>query len=151
MTVAENVATVPGDLGVGPQRVRRASTSFWRSSACRPPRYRRAADRTSCRAGSASVSAWRARSRPIRRSSLLDEPFGALDAVTRFALQKEFRALQQRHRRTAPFVTHDLGRSARIADRVVVVADARARVARAGRPHERRSPSARALREPAGL
>jgi osmoprotectant transport system ATP-binding protein len=39
---------------------------------------------------------------------LMDEPFGALDPITRAELQREFRALQQRLRKTVVFVTHDL-------------------------------------------
>ena len=38
----------------------------------------------------------------------MDEPFGALDAITRDELQREFRALQQRLQKTIVFVTHDL-------------------------------------------
>ena len=39
---------------------------------------------------------------------LMDEPFGALDAITRDELQREFRALQERLQKTIVFVTHDL-------------------------------------------
>ncbi|HLM61681.1 MAG TPA: ATP-binding cassette domain-containing protein, partial [Pyrinomonadaceae bacterium] len=39
---------------------------------------------------------------------LLDEPFGALDAITRVNLQKEFAALVKNLNKTAVFVTHDL-------------------------------------------
>jgi osmoprotectant transport system ATP-binding protein len=39
---------------------------------------------------------------------LLDEPFGALDPITRSEIQKEFRALHQRLRKTMIFVTHDI-------------------------------------------
>src|SRR2546421_11727074 len=39
---------------------------------------------------------------------LMDEPFGALDALTRAELQREFLGLQQRLRKTTVFVTHDL-------------------------------------------
>lgn len=39
---------------------------------------------------------------------LLDEPFGALDPITRADLQREFRALQERLSKTIVFVTHDL-------------------------------------------
>jgi osmoprotectant transport system ATP-binding protein len=48
---------------------------------------------------------------------LLDEPFGALDPITRRELQDAFRALQRQLRKTAIFVTHDLREAARIADR----------------------------------
>ena len=54
---------------------------------------------------------------------LLDEPFGALDPVIRYELQREFRALQARLRKTAIFVTHDLREAARVADRVALLAD----------------------------
>ncbi len=48
---------------------------------------------------------------------LLDEPFGALDPITRRELQEAFRELQRRLRKTAVFVTHDLREAARVADR----------------------------------
>ncbi len=56
---------------------------------------------------------------------LLDEPFGALDPVTRHELQREFRALEARLRKTAIFVTHDLREAARVADRVALLAQGR--------------------------
>lgn len=52
---------------------------------------------------------------------LLDEPFGALDPVTRRELQDEFRALAKRLGKTAIFVTHDLREAARVADRVALL------------------------------
>lgn len=56
---------------------------------------------------------------------LLDEPFGALDPVTRRELQAEFRALTTRLGKTAVFVTHDLAEAARVADRVALLAEGR--------------------------
>jgi len=56
---------------------------------------------------------------------LLDEPFGALDPVTRWELQAEFRALQRRLGKTALFVTHDLREAARVADRIALLAEGR--------------------------
>jgi osmoprotectant transport system ATP-binding protein len=53
---------------------------------------------------------------------LLDEPFGALDPITRHELQREFRALQTRLQKTALFVTHDLTEAARVADRIALLA-----------------------------
>jgi len=52
---------------------------------------------------------------------LLDEPFGALDPITRRELQREFRALQARLRKTAVFVTHDLREAALVADRMALL------------------------------
>ena len=56
---------------------------------------------------------------------LLDEPFGALDPITRHDLQQEFRALQARLRKTAVFVTHDLREAGRVADRIALLAGGR--------------------------
>jgi len=58
---------------------------------------------------------------------LLDEPFGALDPITRAELQREFRALQARLKKTAIFVTHDMREAALIGDRIAVVAGGRLR------------------------
>jgi len=52
---------------------------------------------------------------------LLDEPFGALDPITRRELQREFRALQARLRKTAVFVTHDLREASLVADRIALL------------------------------
>lgn len=52
---------------------------------------------------------------------LLDEPFGALDALTRLELQREFGELRVRLGKTMVLVTHDLGEAFRLADRVAVM------------------------------
>jgi osmoprotectant transport system ATP-binding protein len=52
---------------------------------------------------------------------LLDEPFGALDPITRAELQREFRALQGRLRKTAVFVTHDMREAALVGDRIALM------------------------------
>ena len=52
---------------------------------------------------------------------LMDEPFGALDPVTRRGLQDEFRSLQQRLGKTVILVTHDVREASRIADQVALV------------------------------
>lgn len=52
---------------------------------------------------------------------LMDEPFGALDALTRASVQQEFIRLWEDRRPTVLFVTHDLGEALFLADRVVVM------------------------------
>jgi osmoprotectant transport system ATP-binding protein len=52
---------------------------------------------------------------------LLDEPFGALDPITRAGLQKEFAALRRAVRKTMLLVTHDLAEAFRLADRIAVL------------------------------
>ncbi|HXV77370.1 MAG TPA: ATP-binding cassette domain-containing protein [Candidatus Polarisedimenticolaceae bacterium] len=57
---------------------------------------------------------------------LLDEPFGALDALTRLELQREFLRLKTRLSKTMVLVTHDLNEAFRLADRIAVMRDGRA-------------------------
>jgi NitT/TauT family transport system ATP-binding protein len=52
---------------------------------------------------------------------LMDEPFGALDAMTRQGLQDELQRLMMKHRMTVFFVTHDLEEAIYLADRVVAL------------------------------
>ena len=52
---------------------------------------------------------------------LMDEPFGALDPLTRAALQQEFRSLQQRLQKTVVFVTHDLREAMRLGTRIALM------------------------------
>ena len=54
---------------------------------------------------------------------LMDEPFGALDPLTRAELHAEFRRIQTRLRKTVIIVTHDMGEAFALADRVGVIAD----------------------------
>jgi osmoprotectant transport system ATP-binding protein len=52
---------------------------------------------------------------------LMDEPFGALDPVTRAELQREFRRIQQQLRKTVVIVTHDMLEALALADRIAVL------------------------------
>jgi sulfonate transport system ATP-binding protein len=64
----------------------------------------------------------------VREPELLlaDEPFGALDALTRIKMQRLLRDLCARHRPAVLLVTHDVDEAVLLADRVVVLADGRA-------------------------
>ena len=52
---------------------------------------------------------------------LMDEPFGALDPITRLGLQKEFKQLQQNLDKTVVFVTHDVGEALTLGDRIALM------------------------------
>jgi osmoprotectant transport system ATP-binding protein len=54
---------------------------------------------------------------------LMDEPFGAIDPITRERLQTEFLQLQQRIRKTIVFVTHDIDEALRLGDRIAIFAE----------------------------
>ncbi|WP_439618186.1 ABC transporter ATP-binding protein [Shinella sp.] len=59
---------------------------------------------------------------------LMDEPFGALDALTRERLQVELRLIQNREQKTVIFVTHDVEEAVFLADRIVLFSRRPARV-----------------------
>ncbi|WP_010529572.1 betaine/proline/choline family ABC transporter ATP-binding protein [Lentibacillus jeotgali] len=54
---------------------------------------------------------------------LMDEPFGALDPITRDSLQEEFKKLQKELNKTIIFVTHDMDEALKLADKVVIMRD----------------------------
>ncbi|WP_018658097.1 ATP-binding cassette domain-containing protein [Actinomadura flavalba] len=66
---------------------------------------------------------------------LMDEPFGALDPLTREHLQDSLLALQERLRKTIVFVTHDIDEALKIGDRIAVL-DKGSRIAQYGTPQE---------------
>jgi len=61
---------------------------------------------------------------------LMDEPFGAVDHLTRIALQEDLLRLWERERRTVVFVTHDVGEAVFLADRVVLMSPRPGRIHR---------------------
>jgi len=56
---------------------------------------------------------------------LMDEPFGALDAITRDLLQQELKSLSKRLEKTNVCVAHDIFEAFALADRVAVMHDGR--------------------------
>ena len=68
------------------------------------------------------------------RAILMDEPFGALDPITRDALQQEFRSLQKKLQVSVVLVTHDTSEAVLLSDRVAVMHEGQ--VAQVGSPHE---------------
>jgi NitT/TauT family transport system ATP-binding protein len=58
----------------------------------------------------------------------MDEPFGALDSLTRLGMRAELIRIWQAERKTILFVTHDVDESVQLADRIVVFSDRPARI-----------------------
>ena len=56
---------------------------------------------------------------------LLDEPFGALDAITRHELQRQFLGLKQHLNKTMVMVTHDVDEALQLGDRIAVLKEGR--------------------------
>lgn len=65
---------------------------------------------------------------------LMDEPFGALDALTRDALQRDYRELHEKLGLTTVMITHDLTEAALLADRIAVIH--RGKIVEQGTPRE---------------
>ena len=55
----------------------------------------------------------------------MDEPFGALDSVTREELRAEFQRIRRHLRQTVVFVTHDMDEAFALGDRVCVLENGR--------------------------
>ncbi len=64
---------------------------------------------------------------------LMDEPFGALDAITRDSLQQEFLDLKQRLAKTVVFVTHDIIEALTLGDRIAILHEGRLEQVATGR------------------
>lgn len=64
---------------------------------------------------------------------LMDEPFGAVDRITRDRLQQEFIGIQRRMRKTVVFVTHDIEEAVLVGDRICVL-EMQARIAQYDTP-----------------
>lgn len=76
----------------------------------------------------------------------LDEPFGALDSITRLQMRRELLRIWEAEKKTILFVTHDIDESVQLADRVVVLSQRPGRIRRIldiDIPHPRDLSSAR--------
>ena len=80
------------------------------------------------------------------RLLLLDEPFGALDALTRLKMHGLLRQLCERHQPATLLVTHDVDEAISLADRILVVKDSHISLDHRVSPGESGGPEALMLR-----
>jgi osmoprotectant transport system ATP-binding protein len=119
-TVAENVGLVPGLEGWDSVRMASRVDEMLHLVGLDPREYasRKPRELSGGQRQRVGVARALAADPPIL---LMDEPFGALDPVTRAELQREFRALAERLRKTIVFVTHDLREALLLASYVVLL------------------------------
>jgi osmoprotectant transport system ATP-binding protein len=120
MNVADNVAIVPNLLGWDRERTRRRVSELLELVGLEPGRYARRYPHQLSGGQRQRVGVARALGAdpPVL---LMDEPFGAIDRVTRDRLQNEFLRIQGQMRKVVVFVTHDIDEAVKIGDRIAIL------------------------------
>ena len=133
ITVEDNVGVVPRLEGWEKEKIRARSRELLEMVGLDPERFAARYPRELSGGQRQRVGVARALAAdpPIL---LLDEPFGALDPITRREIQAEFRSLQQRLGKTMVFVTHDVGEAFLLATRIALLKDGK--VVLLGKPPE---------------
>jgi osmoprotectant transport system ATP-binding protein len=120
MTIKENIGTVPRLLGWSKERTRARVDELLQLMGMSPEKFR---DRyphelSGGQRQRIGVARALAADPPIM---LMDEPFGAIDPITRERLQNEFLRLQKEIRKTIIFVTHDIDEAIKMGDRIAIL------------------------------
>ncbi|HEY7134375.1 MAG TPA: ATP-binding cassette domain-containing protein [Acidimicrobiia bacterium] len=119
-TIEANVATVPRLLGWDRDRIRARVGELLELVGLDPAAYRRRypAQLSGGQRQRVGVARALAADPPVL---LMDEPFGAIDPVTRGRLQDEFLRLQAEVRKTVVFVTHDVEEAVKLGTRIAIL------------------------------
>lgn len=120
LTVAENIATVPHLLGWRGKDVRVRVDELLELSGLDPGVYRHRLPSQLSGGQQQRIGVLRALA-ANPEVILMDEPFGALDPITKDKLQQELLELQSRVQKTIVFVTHDIDEALKLGDRVVLM------------------------------
>ena len=121
-TIAQNIATVPRLLGWDKGQIARRVDELLEITGLDPSVYR---DRYP-----KELSGGQAQRVGVARALgadpevlLMDEPFGAIDPITRDRLQNEFLRLQSELKKTIVFVTHDIDEAIKMGDRIAILGE----------------------------
>jgi osmoprotectant transport system ATP-binding protein len=119
-TIAENIATVPSLLGWDKQRIKARVDELLELVGLDPDDYRARypAELSGGQQQRVGVARAMAADPPIM---LMDEPFGAVDPITRERLQDEFLSIQQNIKKTIVFVTHDIDEAIKMGDKIAIL------------------------------
>lgn len=120
MTVEENVAMVPRLLGWPAKKRRERAHELLETVGLDPKTYARRFPEELSGGQQQRVGVGRALAADPAYL-LMDEPFGALDALTRDTLQQELLSLKERLKKTIVFVTHDIFEALALGDRIAVL------------------------------
>jgi osmoprotectant transport system ATP-binding protein len=120
MSVAQNIAVVPGLLGWPKKRINDRVDEMMDLVGLDPAEFRDRFPRQLSGGQQQRVGVARALAAdpPVL---LMDEPFGAVDPITRGNLQDELMRLQSELRKTIVFVTHDFNEAVKLGDRIAVL------------------------------
>ena len=124
MTIGENVATVPRLLAWSPARIETRVDEMLALVGLDPAGFRHRYPRELSGGQRQRVGVARALAGnpPVM---LMDEPFGAVDPITRAHLQNEFLKILRDLEKTIVFVTHDIDEALRMGDRIAILRDGR--------------------------
>ena len=132
-TVAENIAVVPRLLGHAPAAIAARTEALLTRLHLPPARFagQLPAQLSGGQQQRVGLARALAADPPI---ILLDEPFGALDPITRASVRREFRELEELKTKTVVLVTHDVTEAFELADRILLLDGGR--VQQLGTPRE---------------
>jgi osmoprotectant transport system ATP-binding protein len=119
-TIADNIATVPNLLGWDKGRIKDRVNDLLVLVGLSPDAYRDRypAELSGGQQQRVGVARALAADPPIM---LMDEPFGAVDPITRARLQDEFLRIQEDIKKTIVFVTHDIDEAIKIGDKIAIL------------------------------
>ena len=119
-TIAENIATVPNLLGWDKEKTAKRVDELLETVGMDPNIYRDRYPRELSGGQAQRVGVARALGADPE-VLLMDEPFGAIDPITRDRLQNEFLRLQAELQKTIVFVTHDIDEAIKMGDRIAIL------------------------------
>lgn len=120
MTIADNIATVPKEKKWDKDKISARIDELLELMELNPKIYRnrKPSNLSGGQKQRVGVARALAADPPVM---LMDEPFGALDPITRSKLQNEFLYLQEKIKKTIIFVTHDIDEAIKMGDKIVVM------------------------------